>query len=318
MGGTRPGFEMGSFALDWSAAERVTHLYQLGSDLVGVEESVQRFYLWLSEYVDFEFLLFSTSNHSVVLRSPDAADSYPPTVEAVISAFENGAWLAPQFRDGRGGFRFHRRTLVVADDSVSIAVCRKAGTQRVSLDALLDQSVGPFLDMLGRAFQYERLLDQANRDPLTGLPNRRAFDARLASTLDEANRYGHSFSVAAFDLDGFKSINDGYGHPAGDEALRSTARVMAKGLRISDFLARIGGDEFAAILPSTDPSGARNVVQRVRLAVSALQIPTSEGVLTASAGIAGWRSGVSAEDIYGDADRGLYQSKASRRYLNAH
>jgi diguanylate cyclase (GGDEF)-like protein len=95
------------------------------------------------------------------------------------------------------------------------------------------------------------LIDQATTDPLTRLPNRRAFQDGLDAEIARQNRYGGVFSLAIIDLDGFKSLNDTQGHGAGDAALKLVADILRAGTRASDTSARLGGDEFAVLLPNT-------------------------------------------------------------------
>lgn len=111
-----------------------------------------------------------------------------------------------------------------------------------------------------RAFATEMSL----RDPLTGLANRRAFDSFLFESFSLAKRYKHPLSLALLDIDHFKSYNDDYGHPTGDELLKSLAGLLISVARETDLVARIGGEEFAIVLPETDLAGARVIAERVR------------------------------------------------------
>ena len=105
------------------------------------------------------------------------------------------------------------------------------------------------------------------RDGLTGLYNRRAFNDLLAGQLARSERQQKGVCLLLFDLDHFKKLNDSYGHPAGDAALRETARVLQDHLRRGDLAARYGGEEFVAILPDTDEHAALQVAERIRKAI---------------------------------------------------
>src|SRR3954469_6238550 len=154
-----------------------------------------------------------------------------------------------------------------------------------------------------------RLTDAARTDPLTGLLNRRGFEETFKLELERARRSGSSLSVVAGDLDGFKLVNDRLGHHAGDEALQALAADIVKWKRRIDVAARMGGEEFALLLPDTDERGAFLVAERLRRAV---QRPFSEQPvpLTISFGIASWpEHGEDTELLLRAADEALYAAK---------
>ncbi|MCZ7568757.1 MAG: sensor domain-containing diguanylate cyclase [Ardenticatenaceae bacterium] len=155
-------------------------------------------------------------------------------------------------------------------------------------------------------------------DPLTGLANRRRFTTKLAAELVRARRYAKPLSLAILDLDNFKSLNDRFGHPAGDAILCAVAQVIRQCVREVDLPARLGGEEFAVILPETDMMEAVVVVERLREQLEATPV-TREGQwpkVTLSAGVVG-RVGealpAAPADLYCLADEALYRAKASGR-----
>lgn len=148
------------------------------------------------------------------------------------------------------------------------------------------------------------LADQAVRDPLTGLYNRRFFDEMLAQTAETARRYGRDLSLILFDLDHLKELNDTCGHQAGDQALKTFARLLTQTARKADIACRIGGDEFAVILPETGRSEARIFLDRL---FKNLNTPS------ASAGIAA----LPAEDLFAAADAQLLRAKADKKRASA-
>jgi diguanylate cyclase (GGDEF)-like protein len=158
-----------------------------------------------------------------------------------------------------------------------------------------------------------RLAGLALRDSITGLPNNRQFYSDLEHFLGETRRYGTTGAVLFIDLDKFKAINDIYGHRAGDEFLRALAGWLRGCLRASDWVARIGGDEFAAILAHVDPQAAAVVAERIR-ATDDLQEARFEGKAlrsTASIGIARIpEDGTTLDDVLGHADAAMYLAKA--------
>jgi diguanylate cyclase (GGDEF)-like protein len=153
---------------------------------------------------------------------------------------------------------------------------------------------------------------QAVTDPLTQLANRRRFMEALTSELSRVERFGGPLSLVLADLDDFKRINDRFGHPAGDEVLRQTARVLTQSLREVDLPARIGGEEFAILLPETQLAGAERLAERLRGAVAALRVGASRGEpveVTASFGVAAHREGWTDADLLRAADAALYRAK---------
>lgn len=155
--------------------------------------------------------------------------------------------------------------------------------------------------------RVERLVGElrhaAATDPLTGLPNRRAFGQRLGHELARARRTGEAFATLLIDVDHFKQINDRRGHAAGDDALVALADVLTRELREIDTVARIGGDEFAVIVPATGVAGALQAAQRLRERAG---IPISVGA--AVYGI----DGHTADELARAADAALYEAKRQR------
>jgi diguanylate cyclase (GGDEF)-like protein len=174
------------------------------------------------------------------------------------------------------------------------------GTDSVqaSMIALLAHEVAAAIE---RGDLLARMSDMASTDSLTGLPNRRAWEARL----HEATLGGETVMLAMLDLDHFKDYNDTHGHPAGDRLLRETAAAWRDELRAGDFLARVGGEEFALLLPATGSSDAAAVVERLRA-----RMPYGQ---TCSAGIVARKPEESDESLMARADEALYASKASGR-----
>lgn len=164
-----------------------------------------------------------------------------------------------------------------------------------------------------------RLSDAADRDHLTGLGNRRCFERRLLAEWRRALRHNAHLTLALVDVDLFKSFNDTHGHPAGDRALQKVAWCLARTLgRAADCAFRVGGEEFALILPDTDRNGATIVAERVRQMLRGAALPHASaptGTVTISFGSCSTivRDGEDAFDILSSADRALYRAKGDGR-----
>lgn len=149
-------------------------------------------------------------------------------------------------------------------------------------------------------------------DSLTGMHNRMYVLDRLRSAVSHAHRYGETLSIAMFDLDHFKEVNDTWGHPAGDDVLRRVAEVFSTTLRESDLAGRYGGEEFLIVLPKADAQEAHLVAGRILARIEALRIRAGEHWLTASGGVAEL-AGHSDETLLQEADRNLYRAKEAGR-----
>lgn len=161
----------------------------------------------------------------------------------------------------------------------------------------------------------ERLAAEASTDPLTGLPNRRTFDAYLFNQIEGRLRRGRdtSLGLIMFDLDHFKSINDNFGHGIGDEVLCATGERIQSGTRRGELSARIGGEEFAVVLPDVSGDELARAAERFRGLVGDEPIETSIGPLTVTTSVGAAQSSVSSPDtqtkLFAMADAALYESK---------
>jgi diguanylate cyclase (GGDEF)-like protein len=192
-----------------------------------------------------------------------------------------------------------------------------------ALDYLVKGEMSP--RMLERSLRYalklgdtlEALRQLATRDQLTGLLNRREFERILGEEKERARRFGHSFALILADLDHFKRVNDQHGHPAGDEVLRQVARRMEANLRSVDRLTRIGGEEFAIVMPQADGTVAAEKARRLCEAIRGTPVPAGGDLklpLTMSLGVAVFPQDTpNGEDLIAAVDRALYAAKSGGR-----
>ena len=168
---------------------------------------------------------------------------------------------------------------------------------------------------LGGARLFVAVERQATTDGLTGLVNRRTLDQRLAEAVARVQRSKAPLAVVLADIDHFKSVNDTYGHGAGDEVLKAVAGALAGQARATDVVARYGGEELCLVLEGTDAEGAARLAERMRVAIKALRFDTDKGPLsvTTSFGVGLWQPGDDGHAVVARADQRLYQAKGRGR-----
>jgi len=176
----------------------------------------------------------------------------------------------------------------------------------------IHQQLSKQVEALGKMEERtEEVYKLAVLDPLTGLYNRRSGEQRLAQEMSRSTRNGHPLTILALDLDDLKQVNDRFGHPAGDELIRTFAERLNKAIRGSDLAARLGGDEFLVLLPECKPEGVLQVLSRL----SGLQVQC-KGHLVEVSFSAGWtnfKPGESADELVRRADDALYANKRATR-----
>ena len=154
----------------------------------------------------------------------------------------------------------------------------------------------------------EGLAVRAAADPLTGLANRRAFHEALSGEVERAQRYGRALSVACVDIDGFKEVNDAYGHQVGDKVLIQVAEQLLAVARATDLVARLGGDEFAIVMPETTAEAAEVVVQRAHQLIR-VDLASRGPSISVSIGICDLEHASNAQQLVRYADGALYWAK---------
>jgi diguanylate cyclase len=190
----------------------------------------------------------------------------------------------------------------------------------------LESSSGSFREQLKQATReidqlknkMQKYRNEALLDPLTRIGNRRGFEEKLARAIDGANQTATDVCLIMADIDHFKKINDTHGHPVGDNVLRMVASTIKETIKGKDHASRIGGEEFAVILPETPFAGAMKLAENMRLTFERLDLKKkntgeSLGRITLSFGVAIFQQDESADDFVQRADEALYQSKKTGR-----
>lgn len=192
----------------------------------------------------------------------------------------------------------------------------KAAASTHGTNGRVERMVGVNWDVTRTRTLEAELRTLATTDPLTGALNRRSFTEQAAAELARAHRYGTPLSMLSLDIDYFKNINDSYGHQAGDEVLKALVKTCHATLRGTDIFARMGGEEFSAILPETPLEDAWISAERLRVAVEECSVPAREEVVnfTVSVGLSEIRGNEDDLDrLMRQTDRALYRAKEAGR-----
>ena len=175
-------------------------------------------------------------------------------------------------------------------------------------------------DAIDKSLEHDEARTNAMTDPMTSLPNARSLQVQFDKEVARADRNDASFQLVMLDLDGFKAVNDNFGHKAGDQLLREVSKVIAAQLRDYDFLARYGGDEFVAIVPETKPEDIAELCMRIEKAVSEFELHFPDGEMArvgVSPGSATYQRGFSFDQMIVAADKAMYVRKQHRKKLRA-
>ena len=177
-----------------------------------------------------------------------------------------------------------------------------------------------FVSELGVAFRRVKLFQEVERlseiDGLTGVRRRGAFDKKISEELVRAKTFKTTFALMILDIDHFKSLNDGHGHPFGDQVLKRIGAVLNALVYDTDFVARYGGEEFAIVLPRAEPAGALRKAEAIRAAIEAeiFSVGFEELRVTVSIGVSHFpRDASSSEELVARADAALYAAKSAGR-----
>lgn len=248
---------------------------------------------------------------------------------AVVDFNRTARILFPRLEDDKSGVTFsglcdgypELRGALERDGSVASLLTpdgreRRFEAQRSRVEGKGGREAGSLLllyDVTDRDILQEKLREQASLDDLTRVANRRKFYELAEVELERARRYGHPIGFAVMDMNGFKEINDRYGHKAGDDALRLAAKLCVDALRSCDIVGRIGGDEFAFVFPECDEAAAAVAAKKIRQTVGAATFSNRSAIVRLSAAVGSVGSAGPAhpelEELLAMADRRMYADK---------
>ncbi|MGH9767169.1 MAG: GGDEF domain-containing protein [Blastocatellia bacterium] len=215
-------------------------------------------------------------------------------------------------------FREGAAIRLAANDIVQRYVEQMSKDELIEIQSVLHAKLDESLSIKISNLVEQRALalaEQAECDPVTTLPNRSAFNRKLRQEMERARRYHRELALVLFDVDRFKSVNDQFGHPAGDRILAQVARILKSSLRQSDAVFRYGGDEFAAICPETSGDAMVYALRRLESTIPAWRIESFlPEHLDISWGVASLPAdGAGENELINIADKRLYACKRERR-----
>ena len=292
------------------ALHRVAAAVARGEDTSEVLALATRELVELLDLAGALILRFDGSGRVVVIAS--AGEDGEPSLDGCLETLARVRGGLPSAVGGREG-EFCAVVPVLREDTMWGAVVVLTGAAEPQ-DALshLQELAHCVALVIDSAEARLRLAHLAETDPLTGIPNRRAFTRRLQEELARAMRHGHPFTLAIVDVDEFKPVNDQWGHERGDRLLQELASRLQVLLRSGDLLCRIGGDEFAVLLPETGERAATETLDRLRQAVSGTTLAGLAVTVTIGGAVTGDGT-TGGSGLLRAADRALYEGKRRGR-----
>ena len=218
-----------------------------------------------------------------------------------------------------GDYRAMASVPLIADEKLIGAISLYSGELAEYQDEhlrLLETVSRIAADAIQKSLQHAVTENHALTDPMTGLPNARSLQIHFDREVKRSERTGNLFHVLVLDLDGFKAVNDTFGHKAGDKMLQGISRVIGSQLREYDFLARYGGDEFVAIIPETQGADIRDMISRIEAAVGGFLLPVGEEYVKVGVSIGAAcypTNGETFDQIVVAADKAMYVAKSFRK-----
>ena len=281
---------------------------------IDLASMIEGFSIWLMPRVEHDLVAYNNRDKE---RGYIYCSCHGPDREKVVTVAEKIFEMHPHSIASRWDdeeYCVQNWNLEILEESGLFLVFRKDRVLTDSENELIASALEVLKEPLQRALDYEDLFAASRKDPLTGLDNRRVFEEQIGPMLDNAKRHKYPLSIMSMDLDRFKQVNDNLGHSVGDSVLQKIAQTFASHVRGGDLLVRMGGDECLLVLPNTDQAAARLLGERLRRAISDLEIySTPSCKLGVSIGGCEWTPGMSKESWLEEVDRLLYEAKEHGR-----
>ncbi|PIE57669.1 MAG: GGDEF domain-containing protein [Desulfobulbus propionicus] len=302
--------EIDKYRRESETLSKINTLHQRMASILDLAAMLEAYSIWLQEYVHHDLLGY---NNPKMQRRHMFCSHHGQRRRQAITLAESLLTHLDQYPKVKKRDEFYIYRWSIQRDQLceNLTVIRLDSPFSQTEIAFIEETLPILGESLRRALEFEYIATQVRKDPLTGLANRVVFEERTPIIMEQAKRHGHPLTLAALDLDHFKSINDAMGHLMGDKVLQSVARSIHEQIRQTDLLVRIGGDEFILVLPETTVEEAGCLAQRVCDAVRHLNIHAGNKVLGISIGLSQWDMNKSMEQWLEVADNRLYQAKAA-------
>lgn len=298
-------------------SERLDLMNRLHGRMAGVLSltgMIEAYSVWLMPQVPHELIGYSNATRQ---KKHLFCSGHGPNRRRAMAFAEQIIDNPIPFEGGcknQDGHYAHKWIFESADEAGILLILKDDQELSTAEIDLINASLVILSDSLQRGLEYEELFERASNDSLTGLSNRRVFDERIRGMMESSKRYKRPMTMISMDLDRFKNINDNLGHQAGDEVLKSVAKVLKVAVRSTDLLVRMGGDEFLLVLDDTDQKNARILAERLCVAVDELEVWADKNTkLGISIGLSQLEEGESLGQWLERTDDILYHAKAEGR-----
>lgn len=244
-------------------------------------------------------------------QSLEGGEALGKGINQEVERIRHGVQVATSAEQVRAGIETHLDRITSSVEAFVISEAarhKEAESSEARLKSELDSVESEARELRRKVVEAHR---QAATDSVTGLPNRMAYEERLAQEVARWKRFGEPLCMLVWDVDDFKAINDRFGHQSGDKALRVIAQLLQKQLRETDFVARFGGEEFAMLLAGSSKDDAIKLANTIRSAISGSGFHSGGGKVpvTISCGIGSFQDEDTPEEVFSRADNALYEAK---------
>ncbi len=297
--------------------ERLDLMNKLHGRMAGVLDvsgMIESYSIWLMPQVEHELVGYK---NQVRAKKHLFCSGHGPKRRSIIAFAEkilNNTDREARAYMSEDGHYAHKWLIETAEDAGILIILKDGNALTDNEISLINESLLILAESLRRGLEYEELFESSRKDTLTGLANRRVFEERIRDIMLGAMRYNRPLTMASLDLDHFKQINDNLGHQQGDRVLKQVAEVFRDGIRSTDLLVRIGGDEFLLVMDDTDHKQGRILAERLCKAVDGLGIWANAGTkLGVSIGMTQWKVEETLDEWMQRVDDILYNAKSDGR-----